>query len=134
MFGNDDFRSRFFDEFFRSMNPMFAPRVGVYPQVNIYDDGESFMVRAEVSGLEKDSIDLSARKDQLTIRGARSVKPADEKASYHRRERDAGQFRRTITLPQAIDAEKVSATYKNGILEVVLPRAPESKQRKIQVS
>jgi HSP20 family protein len=137
MFSFDENRVRLFDELFRAMssiNPAFrAERAGVFPQVNVYDDGESFLVRAEVSGLDKDKIDVSTRKEQLTIRGQRTVKTAEDGASYHRRERDGGQFRRTLTLPQPIDADKVSASYRDGVLEIVLPRAPEAKQRTIPV-
>ena len=135
MFGFDDTRSRLFDELFRSMTqPAANPRLGVFPAVNMYDDGESFLVRAEIPGIDKESLDLTARKDQLTIRGTRTLSAAVEQASYHRQERDGGQFRRTITLPQAVDADKISASYKDGVLEVVLPRAPEARQRKIPVA
>lgn len=136
MLSNDETR-RLFDELFRALGPaQVAPfrGGGVFPQVNIYDDGESFLVRAEVAGIDKDSLEVTTRKDQLTIRGSRTVKPAEEGASYHRRERESGQFRRTLSLPQPIDGEKVSATYRDGILEVVAPRAPEAKQRRIQVA
>ena len=135
MFGFDDNRYRLFDELFRTVTqPAAGVRQGVFPAVNMYDDGESFLIRAEVAGIDKDTLDVTARKDQVTIRGTRTLNAADEKASYHRREREGGQFRRTLTLPQPIDSEKVVATYKNGVLELVLPRAPEAKQRKIPVS
>jgi HSP20 family protein len=136
MFGFDENRNRVFDELFRMMSgPAFRmERSGVYPQINLYDDGESFMIRAEVPGLDKDRVEITARKDQVSIRGTRTVKPAETGASYHRRERDSGQFRRTLTLPQAVDADKITATYKDGVLEVVLPRSPDVKPRRIQVS
>jgi HSP20 family protein len=136
MFMHDETR-RLFDELSRAMGPGYvagATRTGVFPQVNIYDDGESFLVRAEVAGIDKESLELTTRRDQLTIRGSRTVKAAEEGASYHRRERDSGQFRRTLTLPQPVDGEKVSATYRDGVVEVVLPRAPEAKQRKIPIT
>jgi HSP20 family protein len=107
---------------------------GVFPPVNIYDDGESYLVRAEMPGINKDALELTVKGDQLTIRGERDVKPAQPEASYHRRERDSGQFRRAVTLPQAVDGEKISATYKLGVLEVRLPRKPEAQPRKISVS
>jgi HSP20 family protein len=106
---------------------------GVFPPVNIYDDGESYLVRAEIPGINKDALELTVKGDQLTIRGERDVKPEPD-ASYHRRERDSGQFRRVVTLPQAVDAEKINATYKLGVLEVRLPRKPEAQPRKISVS
>jgi HSP20 family protein len=134
MFGRDDLRNRFFEDFFRLMSPPLATRAGVFPQVNIYDDGESFLVRAEVAGIDKESLDITTRKDQLTIRGKRTVSTAHEGASYHRREREGGQFRRTLSLPQPIDAEKVTAKYSDGVLEIVLPRAAEARNRRIPVT
>lgn len=107
---------------------------GVFPSINIYDNGEMFMVRAEMAGIDRNSIDVTAKVNQLTIRGERCIKPADEEAAYHRRERDAGQFRRTITLPDHVDAGKIQATYRNGVLEVTVPRAPEAKPRRIEVA
>ncbi|MCK6545541.1 Hsp20/alpha crystallin family protein [Myxococcota bacterium] len=135
MFTFDDNRYRLFDELFRMMATpsAFTTRGAVYPAVNIYDDGESFLVRAEVAGIDKESLDITAKRDQLTVRGTRTLKPAEDNASWHRREREGGQFRRTVTLPQPIDAEKVVATYKDGVLEIVLPRAAEAKQRRIPV-
>jgi HSP20 family protein len=135
MFGFDENRARLFDELFRMMSPAFrVERAGVFPQINLYDDGEAYLLRAEVPGLDKGSIDVTCRKDQLSIRGTRTLKSAEDGSSYHRRERESGQFRRTLTLPQPVDADKITATYKDGILDVVLPRAPEAKQRRIQVS
>ncbi len=132
---NFEERARLFDDLFRMMSPAFRPEgAGVFPQINLYDDGESFLVRAEVGGIDKDSLEVTTRKDQLAIRGTKTVVEADKGASYHRREREGGQFRRTLTLPQPIDGEKVSATYRDGVLEIMLPRAPEARQRKIPVT
>jgi HSP20 family protein len=83
--------------------------------------------------VDKDSLEITARGDQLTIRGERVVKPAESSASYHRREREGGRFRRVVTLPQRVEADKVTATYRDGVLEVRLPRVSEDKPRKIQI-
>jgi HSP20 family protein len=106
---------------------------GVFPAVNIYDDGEAFLVRAEIPGADRDSLEITTRGNELTIRGERAVKTAEAAASYHRRERDGGRFRRAITLPQRVDGERVSATYRQGVLDVTLPRLNEEKPRKIQI-
>lgn len=127
-------RAKMFDDLFRLMNASVAPRAGVFPQINLYDDGETFLVRAEVAGIDKSTLEVTTRKDQLTIRGTRTVAQPEASASYHRREREAGQFRRTLTLPQPVDGDKVTASYKDGVLEIRLPRAPEARQRRIQVS
>src|SRR5262249_41561593 len=115
MFSVDENRGRIFDELFRMMSHpgLRVDRAGVFPQSSLYDDGESFLVRAEVAGLDKDSIEVTTRREELTIRGQRTLKAAEDGASYHRREREGGRFRRTLTLPQPVDGEKVSASYKD---------------------
>lgn len=132
--GLDPERVRLRYELLRGLLPEGAFSPGVFPAVNIYDDGESFLVRAEIPGIDKDSLEITARGEQLTLRGERVIEPAAAPASYHRRERESGQFRRVVTLPQQVDAGQVAATYRDGVLEVVLPRVTEAQPRKIQVS
>jgi HSP20 family protein len=132
-FGLDSDISRLRNELFQNLGFQSRPAPGVFPPVNIYDDGESFLVRAEMPGIDKDALEVTARGDQLTLRGERVLKAAEGAAAYHRREREGGRFRRVVTLPQRVDAGDVRATYRNGILEVVLPRVREEKPRKIQI-
>ena len=106
---------------------------GVFPAVNIYDDGESYMVRAELPGIDKEKLDISAKEDQIVIRGERAIKTAGDDANYHRREREGGEFRRAVSLPQTINNDKVMASYQNGVLEIRAPRSERSKPKKIEV-
>lgn len=131
------------EQLFRGLAPFLQTRsaartasdhAGVYPSVNLYDDGNAFLVRAEIPGIDKDSIEVTAKGAQLSIRGERRIEIPVGEASYHRRECEAGQFRRTITLPQPVDADAISASYKNGVLEVTLPRVAEVKPRKITIA
>lgn len=108
-------------------------RPDVYPALNIYDDGETFIVRAEVPGVAPKDISVEATGDTLTIRGERALPEPDGSASYHRRERESGQFRRSFTLPKPIDNTKIIAGCTNGVLELRLPYAEEAKRRKITV-
>ncbi len=108
-------------------------RTGVFPPVNIYDNGEGFRIRAEMPGVDTDSLDISCKADQLVIRGERTLEEAGEDANYHRREREGGTFRRAVNLPEPIDADKVHAKYDRGILDVFAPRAEEARPRKIEV-
>lgn len=110
-----------------------AYRTRVYPSLNIYDDGETYVVRAEVPGVDPKSLDIEATGDTLTIRGERELPDLPEGASYHRRERDFGAFSRSFTLPDKIDSNKVVAACEDGILEIRLPHAEEAKARKIAV-
>ena len=107
---------------------------GVFPAVNIYDDGESFLVRAELPGVESDTLDISAKGEQLIIRGERTVSTPDAEANLHRREREGGTFRRAVSLPQQIDPSKVRAGLEHGILEIYAPRSVEAKPRKVQIN
>jgi HSP20 family protein len=108
-------------------------RPDVYPALNIYDDGETFIVRAEVPGVDPKDISVEATGDTLTIRGERMLPEPDRNASYHRRERESGQFRRSFALPKPIDNTKIMASCTNGVLELRLPYAEEAKRRKIAV-
>jgi HSP20 family protein len=108
-----------------------APQAA-YPLVNVYDDGEAYNVRAEIPGLDPNTLEVTATGDTVSIKGERPpVK--EEGVSYHRRERDYGSFSRSLRMPDRIDPEKVAANYKNGILEVKAARAEETKPRKITV-
>lgn len=103
-----------------------------FPATNLYDDGENFMLRSELPGLDKDKLDITVAGDVLSIKGSR----VDDKheGSYHRRERGWEDFHRSVTLPDTIDVEKVHAAYQDGVLEVTLPRAPDARPRKVSIS
>jgi HSP20 family protein len=122
--------NRLFNVFAPGTEP-FASRV--YPALNLTDDGNIFYVRAELPGVNPESMDISVVEGQLLIRGERKIEPEEQKAGYHRRERESGFFRRTIALPAKVDPGKVSASMKNGVLTVTLPRAEEAKPRRITI-
>jgi len=107
---------------------------GVFPPLNLYDDGESLIVRAEVPGIDPKDLEINATMNALSIKGERKMQHTDENASFHRRERSHGMFSRTISLPQEIDPNKVQASYKLGVLEVMLPKAEAVKPRKIEIA
>lgn len=109
-------------------------RAGVFPPLNLYDDGESIIVRAEVPGIDPKDLEINATVNSLVIQGERKWTENEEKSSFHRRERGHGTFSRSINLPREIDPNKVQANYKLGVLEVMLPKAETEKPRKIQIS
>lgn len=144
MFGPRGFRSRdIFEEMNRlnrQMNQLFgnaqtrSPLASdVFPPLNIYDDGESFFIRAEMPGIDPDRLEVHATTEALTIKGERPRVEPHEGASYHRRERDHGRFNRSITLPQPVNPDKIIANYKLGVLDIMLPRAEEAKPRRVQI-
>jgi HSP20 family protein len=109
-----------------------GPVSGVFPPVNLYEAGDGFVLTAEVPGLRAEDIDVSVEANRVTLRGERKVEyPQD--ASPHRVERRAGAFRRTVQLPVELDGDKVEAIYRNGVLTLRIPKAPEHQPRRISV-
>ncbi len=119
-----------FNTFSTGAEPFFSR---VYPALNVTEDANALYVRAELPGVRPESLDISVVEGRLLIKGERKIEAEEEKAGYHRKEREAGVFRRTISLPIRVDSGKVSAAMKNGILTVTLPKAEEAKPRKIAV-
>ncbi len=107
--------------------------VAIYPPINIFDDGENFIARAELPGVDPNDLEVTAAGNTLTIKGKRIVSAAGENTAYHRRERQSGEFRRAFTLPEMVDSSKVTASSKFGVLEIVMPRAEQAKTKKIPV-
>ena len=108
-------------------------RGGVHPPVNLYETQEGYVLTAELPGLRAEDIEISVERDRLSLRGERRIEHPPG-ASLHRVERVGGEFRRTIQLPVEVDGEKVEATYRNGVLGIRIPKAPEHQPRRIAVS
>jgi len=105
---------------------------GVFPAVNVTETKDSIFVRAELPGVRKQDIEITVEDNALILAGERQVGDG-EKASWHRREREGGRFRRSIEVSPRIDADRVAARYVNGVLTVELPKAAEAKPRQIAV-
>ena len=100
------------------------------PPMDLYDWGDTLVVRADIPGMAKDKIEVSVIRNTLTIRGEKTDGKEEGKG---RSERFYGAFSRSLALPAAVDSEKVTATYRDGVLEIVLPKTAESKPRQITV-
>ena len=109
------------------------PTAGVFPLMNVTEDKDDYYVRAELPGLKADDLDISVTGDTLSISGERRIPAEDEKAQYHRREREAGKFSRIVSLPAQVDTGKVEARCNDGVLTVVLPKAEAAKPKQIAV-
>ena len=101
-----------------------------YPPLSVWTNDEGAFVRAELSGLSSKDLDLSVLGNTLTLSGQRKSDDVKD-VTYHRREREHGNFSRTLELPFRIEAEKVHAEFKNGVLELFLPWAASDKPRRI---
>ncbi len=106
---------------------------GWTPALDLYQTSDDIVAMVELPGMRKEEIEISLHDGMLTISGERKdEKPAQDKTA--RTERFVGKFRRSVSLPTRVDANKVSATYKDGILTVTLPKAEEVKPKQIQVN
>lgn len=105
---------------------------GVFPAVNVSQDAEKFTIHAEVPGVRAEDIDISAANRTVTLTGKRVATP-DEGASYHRRERLEGEFKRSVTLPADFDHDKVEANLSHGVLRITLPKPESVKPRQIAI-
>lgn len=105
---------------------------GSYPPLNVFRKGDDFVLIAEVPGINRADLDLQVKGRTIRLSGTKAVK-FPEKTSVHRRERLAGRFDRSLTLPVEINAEAVQAECQDGILAVSLPRAEQDKPRSIKI-
>jgi HSP20 family protein len=103
------------------------------PAVDIFEMGDDLVVRAELPGVQKDDIEVSVENGVLTIRGERRKEKELQEENVHRIERRYGSFVRSFTLPTTVSAEKIKATYKDGVLDLVLPKAEEAKPKKVMI-
>ena len=111
-------------------NVRVAPK---FPAINIWANDDGVAVSAKLPGVTAENIDISVKENSVTIAGTREPKALDEGEKFLRRERRGGDFSRTFRLPFVVDSNGVEAVFKNGILNVSLPRAEEDKPRKISV-
>lgn len=105
------------------------------PQVETFRKEDKLVVRADLPGLTKDNVNIEVDDDVLMISGERSDETRDERDDFYRTERSYGRFFRAIQLPEGVDAEKIDATFKDGVLEVAIPtpKATTPKNRQIRI-
>ncbi|RME67020.1 MAG: Hsp20/alpha crystallin family protein, partial [Nitrospirae bacterium] len=122
---------RLFEEFFKPVRRRwYLPEEGVIvPNIELYDRKTELVLRAELPGVKKDDIHLTISDDRLTIKGEMKKEEEVSEDNYYISEIRYGTFSRTITLPYDVDSEKVKATFKDGILEVVLPKKEEARPK-----
>lgn len=109
---------------------------GVFPGLNIFEEsgGDAIVVRAEVPGVDRNDLNIEIEGNRLVVEGMRKIAAADEGCRYHRRERQAGEFRRIFRLPFEVDRDSAKAEYRNGVLTVRLEKAETAKPRQIAIT
>jgi HSP20 family protein len=103
------------------------------PAVDIYDSKESILVKADIPGLKKEDIEVSVQGDTLVIKGEKKQEKEIKEKGFVRAERFYGNFQRAIRLPSEVETGKVDATYKNGVLELVLPKSEKAKPKQLKL-
>jgi len=136
--GLDRIQSRineFFDEAFGHSRAYPTSATGAwYPAVDILESRDAYLIRAELPGMKKEDINLELRDGAVTLSGERKFDEPAAGVEYHRAERVAGRFFRSFYLPRTIKQEDMRATYRDGILEIHVPKADEAKPKQIAIS
>ena len=106
------------------------------PQLDLSETEKSVEVIVELPGVEEDAIDVTVTDDVLSIRGEKKAEKETEEKDYHMIERSYGAFHRSLTLPCEVEADKVEASFNNGILQITMPKSPEaeSKAHKVKIN
>jgi HSP20 family protein len=106
------------------------------PQVNVAETADELVFTAELPGMSRDEVNIELEQNVLTISGEKTEErtEGDEERKYHLWERTYGSFHRSFTLPRPVNGDQATARFENGVLEIRLPKAPEAKGRKIEIS
>jgi len=122
-----------FDGFFRGTGDEDYAISSWTPAVDITEHDDQFVVKVELPGVNKDDVKIMLENNILTIRGEKKQEKETKKENYHRVERSYGSFQRSFTLPTTVKSDKIDAVYKDGILQIALPKAEEAKPKQIEV-
>jgi HSP20 family protein len=104
------------------------------PATDLIDSETHYILRADLPGVAEDDVSVELDHDVLTISGERQAEHQERKAGYYRVERATGSFRRSLRLPEGVDAEAITASFDRGVLEVSVPKPEQPKPRKVQIS
>jgi HSP20 family protein len=103
------------------------------PSIDLSETKESYIVKAEIPGMEAKDIDITLQDDLLTIRGEKKQEKEEKDENYHFVERSYGSFTRSIRLPQEVKGDKIKASYKDGVLKITLPKSEEAKKKETKI-
>jgi len=104
------------------------------PPVDIYEDGDNLVLKAELPGLSPEDVQIRVEDNTLYLKGERKFEKEVKEQNYHRIERSYGTFTRTFSLPNSIDADKVAASFKDGVLTLTMPKKEEAKPKTIKIN
>lgn len=126
--------SRLQDQLFRH-NPQapIASEFAFRPTVDIFEDESSIQLKADLAGVKPADVQIEVENNVLTVRGERKMEHEEKKKGYHRVERAYGSFSRSFALPESVDSEKIDAAFKDGVLNLTLPKRPAAQKKQIPV-
>ena len=130
----EEWEQRFDDLFGRPLWRLPVEERGWMPAVDVFEKEDRFVVKAELPGMKEGDIDVSVVGDTLSIKGEKKTETEIKEEGYYRCERSYGSFYRSIPLPSNVDANKIEASFEDGVLEVALPKSAKIKPKKIAVS
>jgi HSP20 family protein len=126
--------NRMMDHFFRGVESDYGMESGAWmPPVDLVENDEKITVKAEIPGINPKEINISIQDNTLIIKGEKKEEKEEKGKNYYRMERRYGSFARSINLPASVDTGKVTAEYKNGVLEISLQKKEEAKPKQINV-
>lgn len=106
---------------------------GAFPPINVFQQGDNLLAVLEVPGVDKSDLEIQAKGNAIRVSGKKTISYPDS-VSVHRRERSAGRFDRTLTVPMQIDADAIKAEYRDGVLALLIPRAESDKPRTVPIN
>jgi HSP20 family protein len=126
--------NRVFDRVFKERPEEFFRGGAVNPPIDLSETPDSIIVRAEIPGIDANDVSVSITGDTLTIKGEKKQEKEDPNENYHQVERTYGPFSRSVRIPVQVQTDKVTASYKKGILHITLPKVPEAKSQTIKIN
>ena len=128
------FNRLFDDPFFRVGQMDDDAGMGLWnPAVDLYEKDDHFMIKAELPGVDKKDIKIDLQDRLLTLSGERTYDNEVKEENYYRRERSYGKFQRVFTLPADVDSDKIKAEFKDGVLQIEVPKPEEKKAKQVTV-
>ncbi|MBS3759044.1 MAG: Hsp20/alpha crystallin family protein [Desulfobacterales bacterium] len=128
--------NRLFDDAFPSRPAGREDEMSLFdwrPTVDTYEEGDNIVIKAELPGVKKEDVSIDVKDSVLTLKGERKHEENIEEDNYYRKESAYGKFQRAFTLPDAVDPNKIEASYKDGVLKVTVPKTEETKAKKIEI-
>ncbi len=102
--------------------------------MDLVETGEHFVLKADLPGMTESDVKIEIEKNVLTVSGERRTELEDKHEGYYRLERSTGAFARSLTLPEGVDADAVSAAFEDGVLEVRIPKPAQAQPRRVQIA